>query len=62
MKLTTRDLKQLRPREFRQPKAGYDIEQIGDEEDRLRTAYCKCLPRKTNWMMPCRDCGRRVRV
>jgi hypothetical protein len=62
MKMTGRDLKQLTPKEFQGPRAGYDILQVGDEEDLNRTSYCKCLPKKTNWMMPCRDCGRRIRI
>ncbi len=60
MQLTNRDLKQLTPKLFKQPKAGYDLSHVAEEEE--RTMYCKCNLPDADWIKPCPSCGRRVRV
>jgi hypothetical protein len=60
MKLTNRDLKQLNPKNFLQPKAGYNLSHIADEEERM--VYCKCEPRHKVIIKPCPRCGNRARV
>ncbi len=69
MILTNRDLKQLTPRLFLEPKAGYALPHVCEEEDKWQK-FCQCkttvIRRKAigtdgSYIKPCSKCGRKIK-
>lgn len=69
MQFTSRDLKQLRPHLFLEPKAGYNMPHVVEEEDKWQR-FCQCettvVRRKAigtdgSYIKPCVQCGRKIK-
>ncbi len=71
MLLTNRDRKQLTPKLFKQPKAGYSLPQVCEEEEEWQK-FCQCKTKVVRRKMyigtdgsyvikPCSRCGRRIK-
>ena len=70
MILTTRDRKQLTPDKFLEPKAGYALPHVCEEEDEWMK-WCRCPgtvirrhQKKAggSYVKPCSNCGRRIKA